>query len=66
MGYLPDLVLNQICEKVINIKEADRPYHEQDILFIIAMFEKWEKFKIKAVEDMLMSKKMEKFFKNQG
>ena len=35
MAYLPDKALSQICDQIIKSKELDRPYHEQDIQFII-------------------------------
>ena len=61
MAYLPDKILNQICEKVICLKEEDRPYYEQDILFIIEQFQKWDQFKINTVEKMFEQKKLDKF-----
>mmetsp|Transcript_2970 Transcript_2970/g.4561 ORF Transcript_2970/g.4561 Transcript_2970/m.4561 type:complete len:110 (+) Transcript_2970:6583-6912(+) len=61
MSYLPDKILNQICEKVICLKEVDRPYYEQDILFIIEQFQKWDHFKINCVEKLFERKRLEKF-----
>jgi hypothetical protein len=50
MNYLPEKVLKQVFEKVIFSKEEDRPFHEQDIEFIIDQFCRWDKFKIDLVE----------------
>jgi len=35
MAYLPEKAFEQVYEKVIGLKEEDRPYHEQDIMYII-------------------------------
>jgi len=35
MNYLQDKDLKLIYEKIVRMKEEDRPYHEQDINFII-------------------------------
>ena len=31
MGYLPDKALSHICDQIVNLKEEDRPFDEQDI-----------------------------------
>lgn len=65
MAYLSDKALQQVCEKIIAVKEEDRPHHEQDILYIIEQFKKWDSYKIDQVEQLLSRKAMDKFFKGK-
>ena len=64
MNYLPDKVLKSVFEKVMFVKEEDRPFHESEIEFIVDQYNKWDKFKIDLVERMFELKEIEKFMKN--
>jgi len=66
MNYLDDSEhLKQVYEKIILSKEEDRPYHEQDIQFIIEQFRKWDRYKMDCVETLFERKKLEKYFGGQ-
>ncbi len=66
MNYLQDKDLKLIYEKIVRMKEEDRPYHEQDINFIIDQFQKWDKYKIDCIEALFDRKIMEKWFKGKS
>jgi hypothetical protein len=45
MSFLPDKVLKFIFNEVIHLREYDRPFHQQDIEFIVETFRKWDHYK---------------------
>ena len=63
MTYLDEKGISKLVyEKIITSKEEDRPYHQQDIQFIIEQFHKWDKYKIDCVESLFERKNMLKKF----
>ena len=67
ISYLDDSGhLKHVYEKIILSREEDRPFHEQDINFIIEQFKKWDRYKTDCVESLFERKKLDKYFKGQG
>ena len=53
MSYIPDNTLKKVFEKIVVLKEPDRPYSVSEIEDMKDNMVKWEYFKQKAIDRLL-------------
>ena len=59
IGYIPDMYLRLVFEKIAALKEPDRPLEWGQIEEIKEEMIKWEQFKVQCVRKMFREKAME-------
>lgn len=61
MGYLPDTVLKKVFEKIVLLKEPDRPFHVSKIEEIREGKLQWDQYKAECLENLFKEKYAEKY-----
>jgi hypothetical protein len=46
MSLIPDYILKKVFDKISQLKEPDRPFHQSKIEEVKEQMVKWEQFKI--------------------
>ena len=62
MGYLPDFVLKRVYEQIAQEKEADRPMRWPQVEEMKDRMVRWQRFKVKCVQQLFLRRMQENQF----